>query len=62
MHIFPVLVVQMCGVTPLMIAAEKGHTELVQELLEHGADLNASEEVCLNVIRNFGFLCPEYER
>lgn len=30
------------GATPLMLASEEGHTEVVRALLEHGADANAA--------------------
>lgn len=29
------------GITPLMIAAQKGHKEIVEYLIDHGADINA---------------------
>ena len=31
------------GKTPLMVAAEKGHVEVVKSLLDHGADINDEE-------------------
>jgi ankyrin repeat protein len=31
------------GVTPLMIAAEKGHTAIMEDLLNAGADVNAAD-------------------
>ncbi|MEO5350276.1 MAG: ankyrin repeat domain-containing protein, partial [Magnetococcus sp. YQC-3] len=30
-----------CGCTALLAAAEKGYTRIVQQLLDHGADINA---------------------
>ena len=32
------------GLRPLMLAAAKGHTELVALLLKHGADVNATDD------------------
>lgn len=34
------------GFTPLLLAAERGHAEIVQYLRERGADLHAQDEVC----------------
>jgi hypothetical protein len=34
------------GVTPLIVAAYNGHTEVVKALLERGADVNIADEVC----------------
>jgi hypothetical protein len=34
-----------CGVTPLILASEHGHTEAVRELLAKGADVEAKTEV-----------------
>jgi ankyrin repeat protein len=36
------------GQTALMYAAAKGHVLIVQTLLNHGADVNAADEVCLS--------------
>ena len=35
------------GVTSLMIASEKGHTETATVLLANGADVNAATKVCV---------------
>ena len=35
------------GVTPIMLASEKGRIEVVKFLLEHGANVHAQAEVCM---------------
>ena len=37
------------GFTPLIIAAQEGHVDIVKLLVESGADLNDRTEVCMCV-------------
>ena len=39
------------GKTPLYVASEKGHTGIVELLLQHNADPNISEEVSHSMMR-----------
>ena len=39
------IVVLQDGRTALMVAAQDGHREVVELLLQHGADVNAEDEV-----------------
>ncbi len=41
------------GWTPLHIASEKGHIEIVYELLEKGANIEATDNVSIDMIREY---------
>ena len=49
---FPLLLLfSQVGVTPLYIASEKGHTGIVELLLQHNADPNISDVVSHSMMR-----------
>ena len=39
------------GYTPLTMACEKGHVEIVQKLIEAGADVNLYDQVFIDCVR-----------
>ncbi len=41
------------GYTPLYIASDKGHKEIVHELLEKGANIEATTDVSIDMIREY---------
>ena len=50
MHLFPLIEITLTmnwqdGVTALMLAAENGHSNVVETLLQHGASVNMKKTV-----------------
>ena len=45
------------GATALILAAQMGHTDLVTQLLERGADINATPDVSLTQILKCSEVC-----
>lgn len=41
------------GQTPLMLAAEQGNLEIVQELLKKGANCNLEDAVCISTLLKY---------
>ena len=48
----PLYVIQNTGYTALMFACKGGHLDTVMILMEHGADANIRNVVCLSVLKS----------
>ena len=48
------------GATPLFMASQNGHSDVVNILIRNGADVNLSWEVCNNYVQQYGVPVTHY--